>query len=55
MDQNQTPVLDAIERAREAGIYSFALPGHRFGLGVDDRTADVLSRGAFAADVLLLA
>jgi arginine/lysine/ornithine decarboxylase len=53
MDQNQTPVLDVIEQARDAGIYSFALPGHRFGRGVDDRTADVLSRGAFAGDVLL--
>lgn len=53
MDQNQTPVLDAIEQARESGVYSFALPGHRFGLGIDDRTAEVLSRSTFAADVLL--
>jgi len=53
MDQNQTPVLDAIEQAREAGIYSFALPGHRYGQGIDDRTAQVLSRDTFASDVLM--
>jgi arginine decarboxylase len=51
MDQNRTPVLDTIERIRQEGTYSFSLPGHRFGRGIDDRTAEVLSRGAFAADV----
>jgi arginine decarboxylase len=29
------------------------LPGHRFGRGIDDRTAEVLSRDTFAADVML--
>src|SRR3954462_7898030 len=52
MDQNKTPVLDAIEAARREGMYSFALPGHRLGQGIDDRTAEVLSRGAFQADVI---
>jgi arginine/lysine/ornithine decarboxylase len=52
MDQNQTPVLDAIEDARREGVYSFALPGHRLGQGIDDRTAEVLSRGAFRADLI---
>src|SRR3954447_1321861 len=53
MDQNRTPVLDTIEQIRQEGTYSFSLPGHRFGRGIDDRTAEVLSRGAFAADVLI--
>ncbi|MBO0811516.1 MAG: aminotransferase class V-fold PLP-dependent enzyme, partial [Microlunatus sp.] len=51
MDQNKTPVLDAIEEIRASGTYSFSLPGHRFGRGIDDRTAEVLSPGAFASDV----
>src|SRR3954453_20974226 len=53
MDQDATPVLDAIEEFREKGLYSFSLPGHRFGRGIDDRTAAVLSRDTFAADVML--
>jgi arginine decarboxylase len=52
MDQRKTPVLDAIEQFRHDDRYTFALPGHRFGLGLDDRTASVLSRGAFEADVI---
>jgi arginine/lysine/ornithine decarboxylase len=52
MDQNVTPVLDAIEQYREQGNHTFALPGHRLGAGIDDRTAAVLSRGAFQADVI---
>jgi arginine decarboxylase len=52
MDQNATPVLDAIEQYREQGDYTFALPGHRLGAGIDDHTAAVLSRGAFQADVI---
>jgi arginine decarboxylase len=53
MDQDTTPVLDAIEEIRQAGTYTFSLPGHRYGRGVDDRTAEVLSYRAFAADVML--
>src|SRR4051812_37549088 len=52
MDQDRTPVLDAIEQYRRDDNYTFALPGHRFGRGIDDRTASVLSRGAFEADVI---
>jgi len=52
MDQKKTPVLDAIEQFRREDEYTFALPGHRLGLGIDDRTAAVLSRGAFEADVI---
>jgi arginine decarboxylase len=53
MDQRKTPVLDAIEQFRQDDNYTFSLPGHRFGLGLDDRTASVLSRGAFEADVIM--
>jgi arginine/lysine/ornithine decarboxylase len=52
MDQTRTPVLDAIEQYRRDDNYTFALPGHRFGRGIDDRTAAVLSRSAFEADVI---
>ena len=52
MNQDATPVLDAIEQIRRE-TYSFSLPGHRFGRGIDDRTAQVLSRDTFAADVPL--
>jgi arginine decarboxylase len=53
MDQEKTPVLEAIDQYRRQGDYTFALPGHRLGLGIDDRTAAVLSRGAFEADVIM--
>jgi arginine decarboxylase len=52
MDHDRAPVLEAIARFRREGTYSFALPGHRLGRGIDDRTAEVLSRGAFAADTI---
>src|SRR3954453_9809721 len=51
MDQDRTPVLETIQQIRQEGTYSFTLPGHRFGRGIDERTASVLSPGAFAADV----
>jgi arginine decarboxylase len=44
-------VLDAIEQYRREGNYTFALPGHRLGAGID-RTLAVLSPGAFEADVI---
>jgi arginine decarboxylase len=52
MNHDQTPVLDAIQQFHDDGLYSFALPGHRLGRGIDDRTAQVLSRSTFAADVI---
>jgi arginine decarboxylase len=52
MDHRRTPVLEAIEQFRRDDRYTFSLPGHRLGLGLDDRTASVLSRGAFEADVI---
>ncbi|MBO3737774.1 aminotransferase class I/II-fold pyridoxal phosphate-dependent enzyme [Actinoplanes flavus] len=52
MNHDSAPVLEAIEEFRRTDSYTFALPGHRLGRGVDDRTAAVLSRGAFEADVI---
>src|SRR4051794_1695455 len=51
--QDATPVLDEIERLRDEGLYTFSLPGHRFGKGIDDRTAQVLGRSTFASDVIM--
>src|SRR3954463_575218 len=53
MNQDATPFLDAVEQIRQEGTYTFSLPGHRFGLGVDDRTAAVMSRDVFAAAVIM--
>jgi arginine decarboxylase len=53
MNQDATPFLDAVEQIRQEGTYTFSLPGHRFGVGIDDRTAAVLSRDVFAADVIM--
>jgi arginine decarboxylase len=53
MNQDATPFLDAVEHIREEGTYTFSLPGHRFGRGIDDRTAAVMSRDVFAADVIM--
>src|SRR4051812_11364092 len=52
MNHDRVPVLEAIEQFRREDTYTFALPGHRRGRGIDDRTAGVLSRGAFRADVI---
>src|SRR4051794_24771717 len=52
MRHENAPVLEAIEDFRREDYYSFALPGHRLGRGVDDRTAAALPRGAFEADVV---
>jgi arginine decarboxylase len=53
MDHNRVPVLEAIERLRREDVQTLSLPGHRFGRGIDDRTAEVLSRDVFAADVIM--
>jgi arginine decarboxylase len=53
MNHGRTPVLEAIDRYRRSGDYTFSLPGHRFGRGIDDHTAAVLSRSTFEADVIM--
>lgn len=39
---------------RERGDLSFTPPGHKQGRGIDDRTAAVLGRELFAADVMTM-
>jgi arginine decarboxylase len=53
MEHSNTPVLAAIEAERRSGTYTFSLPGHRFGRGVDDHTLAMLSRGVFESDVIM--
>jgi len=53
MNQDATPFLDAVEQIRRDGTYTFSLPGHRFGLGIDEWTAAVMSRDVFADDVIM--
>lgn len=53
MDHDKTPVLEAIDQYRRSGDYTFSLPGHRFGRGIDDRTAAVLNRSTFEVDVIM--
>src|SRR5215211_1771900 len=53
MDQDSTPVLDAIEEIRQGGTYTFSLPGHRFGRGVDDRTAEAMYADAVGANQVI--
>jgi hypothetical protein len=35
MNHDKTPVLEAIDQYRRSGDYTFSLPGHRFGRGID--------------------
>src|SRR4051812_31064690 len=51
MNHDSAPVLEAIQRFHDVDAYSFSLPGHRFGVGIDDATAEALPRAVFAADV----
>jgi arginine decarboxylase len=53
VDHDRTPVLAAVEQFRRGDDYSFSLPGHRFGRGVDERTAAALSRSVFESDVIM--
>jgi arginine decarboxylase len=51
MDHDRAPVLDAIAAFRDEDSATYALPGHRLGGGIDEETARVLGRAAFADDV----
>ncbi|CEA06696.1 Arginine decarboxylase [Arthrobacter saudimassiliensis] len=52
MDQNEAPILDALEDYHRLDRYGFTPPGHRQGRGVDKRTLDVLGADPFRNDVL---
>jgi arginine decarboxylase len=51
MDHDRAPVLEAIAAFRDEHSATYALPGHRLGVGIDEETARVLGRAAFADDV----
>lgn len=53
MDQNEAPLLDALEGYKSSGRYGFTPPGHRSGRGADERTLAAIGCDAFSSDVLL--
>jgi arginine/lysine/ornithine decarboxylase len=53
-DHSCAPVLEALTRFRARGDVVYGPPGHKQGRGVDPRVLEVLGRGVFASDVLLL-
>ncbi|TDC30181.1 aminotransferase class I/II-fold pyridoxal phosphate-dependent enzyme [Kribbella albertanoniae] len=52
MDQNRSPVLEALAEYHERGYANFAPPGHKQGLGADDAVRRVLGAEVFRSDVL---
>jgi arginine decarboxylase len=52
MEQDRTPVLDALAEYHRSERYGFSPPGHRQGRGVDERALAVLGKDAFRDDVL---
>ncbi|WP_208613876.1 hypothetical protein [Arthrobacter sedimenti] len=52
MDQNETPVLDALAEHQKLGRYGFTPPAHRQGRGVDPRVLKVLGEQSFRSDVV---
>lgn len=52
MDQDQAPVLDALDIVQRHPITGFGGPGHNMGQGVDDDIRALLGQRAFEADVL---
>jgi arginine decarboxylase len=53
MNQENAPLLQALEDYRRKDRYGFTPPGHRQGRGIDDYTKDVLGEETFAADMLV--
>ncbi|MDN4611869.1 aminotransferase class I/II-fold pyridoxal phosphate-dependent enzyme [Arthrobacter burdickii] len=52
MDQNETPVLDALAEHQKLERYGFTPPAHRQGRGVDPRVLKVLGEQSFRSDVV---
>jgi arginine/lysine/ornithine decarboxylase len=52
MDQDETPVLDALAAYHRRGHTPFTPPGHKQGRGIDARTREVLGDAVFRGDVL---
>ena len=55
MDQNETPILDALAEYHRLDRYGFTPPGHRQGRGADQRPLDVLGKDTYRSDVLVSA
>lgn len=52
MNQDQAPILDAIEEYHRLDRYGYTPPGHRLDRGIDERTLQVLGRDPFRGDLL---
>lgn len=52
MDQSQAPLLDALVDYHRSNRYGFSPPGHRQGVGVDDRVLAVMGKDPFRNDLL---
>ncbi|WP_461169979.1 aminotransferase class I/II-fold pyridoxal phosphate-dependent enzyme [Arthrobacter sp. Z1-15] len=52
MDQNEAPILDALDEYHRLDRYGFTPPGHRQGRGIEKRTLQVLGADPFRNDVL---
>lgn len=52
MDQNETPILDALAEYHRLDRYGFTPPGHRQGRGADARSLEVLGADTFRSDIL---
>jgi arginine decarboxylase len=52
MDQNETPVLDALAEHQKLERYGFTPPAHRQGRGVAPRVLEVLGEQSFRSDVV---
>jgi lysine decarboxylase len=52
MDQNKSPVLEALAQYHERGYANFSPPGHKQGRGADEAVLRVLGAEVFRSDVL---
>lgn len=52
MDQNVTPILDALAEYHRLDRYGFTPPGHRQGRGTDAHSLEVLGADTFRSDIL---
>ncbi|HKU29401.1 MAG TPA: ornithine decarboxylase [Arthrobacter sp.] len=53
MDQNEAPLVTALEEYHRLGRYGFTPPGHRQGAGADPRVRAVIGSSTFRSDVLV--
>ncbi len=51
MNQQNTPFLESLVRAKNAHEYSFHMPGHKFIAGLNPQITDFMGEAAFEADL----